>query len=61
VSIHIQNEISSQKFMQSFETSIFGLSGDPSPVTAYGVYMGMKATAKKVFGVIERTHTAALQ
>ena len=24
--------------------------GDPSPVTAYGVYMGMKASAKKVFG-----------
>ena len=27
-----------------------GGSGDPSPVTAYGVYMGMKATAKDVFG-----------
>ena len=27
-----------------------GGSGDPSPVTAYGVYMGMKATAKKTFG-----------
>lgn len=27
-----------------------GGSGDPSPVTAYGVYMGMKAAAKKVFG-----------
>ena len=27
-----------------------GGSGDPSPVTAYGVYMGMKASAKKVFG-----------
>lgn len=27
-----------------------GGSGDPSPVTAYGVYMGMKATAKHVFG-----------
>lgn len=27
-----------------------GGSGDPSPVTAYGTYMGMKATAKKVFG-----------
>jgi len=27
-----------------------GGSGDPSPVTAFGVYMGMKATAKKVFG-----------
>jgi leucine dehydrogenase len=28
-----------------------GGSGDPSPVTAYGVYMGMKATAKHVYGV----------
>lgn len=27
-----------------------GGSGDPSPVTAYGVYMGMKATAQHVFG-----------
>jgi len=27
-----------------------GKSGDPSPVTAYGVYMGMKAAAKKAFG-----------
>lgn len=26
------------------------LSGDPSPFTAYGVYMGMKATAKVAFG-----------
>ncbi|HYG02402.1 MAG TPA: Glu/Leu/Phe/Val dehydrogenase dimerization domain-containing protein [Chryseosolibacter sp.] len=27
-----------------------GGGGDPSPVTAFGVYMGMKATAKKVYG-----------
>jgi leucine dehydrogenase len=27
-----------------------GKSGDPSPVTAYGVYMGMKACAKLQFG-----------
>lgn len=27
-----------------------GGGGDPSPVTAYGVYMGMKACAKQVFG-----------
>jgi leucine dehydrogenase len=27
-----------------------GRSGDPSPVTAYGVYMGMKAAAKKAYG-----------
>jgi leucine dehydrogenase len=29
--------------------SLGGL-GDPSPVTAYGVYMGMKACAKRVYG-----------
>jgi leucine dehydrogenase len=27
-----------------------GKSGDPSPVTAFGVYMGMKACAKQQFG-----------
>lgn len=27
-----------------------GGSGDPSPVTAFGVYMGMKAASKKVYG-----------
>lgn len=27
-----------------------GRSGDPSPVTAYGVYMGIKAAAKEAFG-----------
>ncbi|MBL6446169.1 Glu/Leu/Phe/Val dehydrogenase [Fulvivirga sp. 29W222] len=27
-----------------------GGGGDPSPVTAYGTYLGMKATTKKVFG-----------
>jgi leucine dehydrogenase len=27
-----------------------GKSGDPSPVTAYGVYMGMKACAQEQFG-----------
>src|SRR5687768_11667899 len=29
---------------------LMGLSGDPSPVTAYGVYMGMKAAAKVKWG-----------
>ncbi|WP_057939137.1 Glu/Leu/Phe/Val dehydrogenase dimerization domain-containing protein [Algoriphagus resistens] len=29
---------------------IKGGGGDPSPVTAYGVYMGIKAAAKKAFG-----------
>lgn len=28
----------------------FGSSGNPSPVTAYGVYMGMKAAAMEAFG-----------
>lgn len=28
----------------------YGGGGDPSPVTAYGVYMGMKASAKQVYG-----------
>lgn len=28
----------------------FGSSGNPSPVTAYGVYRGIKATAKEAFG-----------
>ncbi|MTI33354.1 Glu/Leu/Phe/Val dehydrogenase dimerization domain-containing protein [Xanthovirga aplysinae] len=27
-----------------------GGGGDPSPVTAYGTYLGMKASAKKVYG-----------
>ncbi|MDC3414450.1 branched-chain amino acid dehydrogenase [Aquibacillus sp. 3ASR75-11] len=29
----------------------FGSSGNPSPVTAYGVYKGMKAAAKQAYGV----------
>ncbi|MEG0438581.1 MAG: Glu/Leu/Phe/Val dehydrogenase [Solibacillus sp.] len=28
----------------------FGSSGNPSPVTAYGVYIGMKAAVKEAFG-----------
>ncbi|MBU8907752.1 branched-chain amino acid dehydrogenase [Desertibacillus haloalkaliphilus] len=28
----------------------FGSSGNPSPVTAYGVYVGVKASAKEAFG-----------
>lgn len=31
-------------------TGLPGKSGDPSPVTAYGVYMGMKAAAKVRYG-----------
>lgn len=37
------------KYVTGLPESMGG-GGDPSPVTAYGVYMGMKATAKKVFG-----------
>ena len=33
-----------------YVTGLPGKSGDPSPVTAYGVYVGMKASAKKVYG-----------
>ena len=28
----------------------FGSSGNPSPITAYGVYLGMKAAVKEAFG-----------
>ena len=41
------------KMETDFVTGIpesMGGSGDPSPVTAYGVYMGMKASAKFVYG-----------
>ena len=31
-------------------SAAFGSSGNPSPVTAYGVYVGMKAAAKEAFG-----------
>jgi leucine dehydrogenase len=31
-------------------SAAFGSSGNPSPVTAYGVYRGMKAAAKEAFG-----------
>lgn len=37
------------KFVTGLPESMGG-GGDPSPVTAYGTYLGMKATAKKVFG-----------
>ncbi|MCS7176688.1 MAG: leucine dehydrogenase [Candidatus Kapabacteria bacterium] len=33
-----------------YVTGVLGKSGDPSPVTAHGVYYGMKACAKVVFG-----------
>jgi leucine dehydrogenase len=34
----------------SHVAGLTGLSGDPSPVTGYGVYMGMKASAKRRWG-----------
>ncbi|MDZ7772556.1 MAG: Glu/Leu/Phe/Val dehydrogenase dimerization domain-containing protein [Balneolaceae bacterium] len=37
------------KYVTGIPKSIGG-SGDPSPVTAYGVYMGMKACANKAYG-----------
>jgi leucine dehydrogenase len=37
------------KYVTGLPESMGG-GGDPSPVTAFGVYMGMKATAKKVYG-----------
>ncbi len=37
------------KWVTGLHESVGG-GGDPSPVTAYGVYLGMKATAKKVYG-----------
>jgi leucine dehydrogenase len=37
------------KYVTGLPESMGG-GGDPSPVTAYGVYMGMKASAKEVWG-----------
>jgi leucine dehydrogenase len=37
------------KYVTGLPESMGG-GGDPSPVTAFGVYMGMKAAAKKVYG-----------
>ena len=37
------------KYVTGLAESMGG-GGDPSPVTAYGTYLGIKATAKKVFG-----------
>ena len=33
-----------------FVTGLSGSSGNPSPVTAYGIYKGIKAAAKEAFG-----------
>jgi leucine dehydrogenase len=37
------------KYVTGLPISMGG-GGDPSPLTAYGTYMGMKGTAKKVYG-----------
>src|SRR5205085_1643943 len=37
------------KFVTGLPESMGG-GGDPSPVTAYGVFMGMKAAAKEMWG-----------
>ena len=37
------------KYVTGLPESMGG-GGDPSPMTAYGTYLGIKATAKKVFG-----------
>ncbi|MDQ2669598.1 MAG: leucine dehydrogenase [Gemmatimonadota bacterium] len=39
---------------------LLGRSGDPSPVTAYGVYMGMKATAKERWGTDDLSRRTVL-
>ncbi len=44
------SDMSYVRFETTHVTGLTGLSGDPSPVTAYGVYMGMKAAAKKHWG-----------
>lgn len=40
---------SETKYVTGIPKSMGG-SGDPSPVTAYGVYMGLKAAAKRAYG-----------
>ncbi|GGH69234.1 leucine dehydrogenase [Compostibacillus humi] len=37
-------------FVTGISSTYEGSSGNPSPVTAYGVYLGMKAAAKEAFG-----------
>ncbi len=47
-------------FETNHVTGLQGLSGDPSPVTAYGVYMGMKAAAKVRWGSDELSDRTVL-
>ena len=52
----VNMKTSDMEFIQMETKHVTGLpesmggGGDPSPVTAYGVYVGMKAAARKVFG-----------
>ncbi len=43
-------EISYVNMETQYAVGLPGKSGDPSPVTAYGVYMGIKASAKEAYG-----------
>ncbi|MCM3738785.1 leucine dehydrogenase [Oceanobacillus luteolus] len=43
--IHLETE-----YVTGISPNTPGAAGNPSPVTAYGVYQGMKATAKEAFG-----------
>lgn len=43
--IHLETE-----YVTGLSPTTPGAAGDPSPVTAYGIYKGMKATAKEAFG-----------
>ena len=52
VGMEVQNMewiYSETKYVTGIPETLGG-SGNPSPVTAYGVYMGVKASAKKLFG-----------
>lgn len=43
-------------------SAIDGASGNPSPITAYGIYQGMKAAAKEAFGTDDlQGRTVAVQ
>lgn len=44
------NDMEYIKLETNHVAGLVGLSGDPSPVTGYGVYVGMKATAKVRWG-----------
>lgn len=43
--IHLETE-----YVTGISPTTPGAAGNPSPITAYGIYKGMKATAKEAFG-----------